>query len=311
MKTDRKSSKENTSNLFNRYVWLVDTIFRSGKITFEEINNKWLDSSLNNDGDNLPLKTFHNHRNAVQQMFDVNIECDRRAGYVYYIENSDDMERGGVRSWLLNTFAINNLINESHKMKHRIIFEHIPSGQQFLPSIIEAMRDNLTFEMTYKSFGREQAKTFEVEPYCVKVFKQRWYLVAKSVHYDHLRIYALDRISSMNETLNSFTIPEEFNAEEYFYECYGIINDENIEGQFIKIKVDSFQAKYFKALPLHHSQEEIEQTLEYSVFQYYLKPTFDFRQELLSKGAEVIILSPQWFRDEVSNISKVMCNNYK
>lgn len=132
----KKSSKDTTSNLFNRYVWLVDIIYRRGKITFEEINEYWQRSLLNLDGEDLPLRTFHNHRQAIEQMFDINIECDKRNGYKYYIENTDDMERGGVRSWLLNTFAVNNLINESHKLKQRILFEKIPSGQMHLTSII-------------------------------------------------------------------------------------------------------------------------------------------------------------------------------
>ena len=117
------------SNLFNRYVWLVDIIYRRERITFEEINDYWLRSSLNLTGDDIPLRTFHNHRKAIEQMFDINIECDKWDGYRYYIENAEDMERGGVRSWLLNTFAVNNLINESHRLKQRILFENIPSGQ--------------------------------------------------------------------------------------------------------------------------------------------------------------------------------------
>ena len=70
----RSSSKSNTAILFNRYVWLVDTIYRAGRITFEEINERWLHSSLNDTEEDLPLKTFHNHKNAIQQMFDINIE---------------------------------------------------------------------------------------------------------------------------------------------------------------------------------------------------------------------------------------------
>lgn len=73
-KQSRDSSKSNTTVLFNRYVWLVDTIYRAGRITFEEINERWLHSSLNDTEEDLPLKTFHNHKNAIQQMFDINIE---------------------------------------------------------------------------------------------------------------------------------------------------------------------------------------------------------------------------------------------
>ena len=93
----RKNGKNNTPNLFNRYVWLVDTIYRREKITFEEISDLWSCSTLNDTGEDLPLRTFHYHRQAIEEMFYINIECDKRNGYVYYIENRDDMERGGVR----------------------------------------------------------------------------------------------------------------------------------------------------------------------------------------------------------------------
>ena len=190
----RSFSKSNTAILFNRYVWLVDTIYRAGRISFEEINERWQCSSLNDTGEELPLKTFHNHKNAIQQMFDINIGCDRRAGYLYYIEHVEDMERGGVRTWLLNTFAVNHLINESHHLKWRILFEEIPSGQRFLTQIIEAMRDNLTLEIIHQSFWSDTVSTFEVAPYCVKVFRQRWYMVGCSMSDRRLRVYALDRI---------------------------------------------------------------------------------------------------------------------
>ena len=180
-------------DMFRRYIWLVDTIYRAGKITFEEISDKWQRSPLC-DGKELPLRTFHNHRAAIEDMFEINILCDKRDGYKYYIENADDIEKGGVRSWLLNTFAVNNLINESHHIKHRILFESIPSGQNYLAPLIEAMRDGVTVEITYRNFWKEKEATFEVEPYCVKVFRQRWYLVARNIGFDALRIYSLDRI---------------------------------------------------------------------------------------------------------------------
>ncbi|MDR3141759.1 MAG: hypothetical protein LBU37_08565 [Tannerellaceae bacterium] len=158
------------TDLYNRYIWLVDTIYRAEKITFEEINAKWVRTEMSG-GEDIPLRAFHNHRKAIEELFDINIECDKRAGYVYYIENVEDMKRPGVRSWLLNTFAVNNFINESHKLKHRILFEQIPSGELFLTPLIEAMRDEVSVEITYQSFWREKPHTFEAEPYCVKVFK--------------------------------------------------------------------------------------------------------------------------------------------
>lgn len=307
----RFSSKDTTSNLFNRYVWLVDTIYRAGRITFEAINNKWIRSQLNDSGDDLPLKTFHNHKNAVQTMFDINIECDRRNGCVYYIENFDDMKRGGVRSWLISSLSISNLISESHKLKHRILFEHIPSGQRFLTSIIEAMRDGIAVEITYKSYRVGHGVTFPIEPYCVKVFKQRWYVVGYSVNDDTVRIYGLDRILELQTTNSKYVIPEDFPPEKYFENCYGVVTSDDCDVEEIDIKVFGKQVLYVSDLPLHHSQREIETTEDYSVFRYTLKPTYDFRQEILSNGSNYEVLSPQYFRDEIVSVLRSTISRYE
>lgn len=306
----KKSSKESTSNLFNRYVWLVDTIYRRGRITFEEINEYWQRSSLNLGGEDIPLRTFHNHRKAIEQMFDIIIECDKRNGYKYYIENSEDMERGGVQSWLLNTFAVNNLINESHKLKQRILFEKIPSGQIYLTPIIEAMRDSLSLEITYQSFWYDTVYSFEVYPYCVKVFKQRWYVVAYSPGKDRIFIYALDRIKAMTITDNKFVLPTDFDGDLFFADCFGVIADENIKAEKVLIKVYTNQNRYIRSLPLHHSQKEEENSADYSIFSYYIRPTFDFQQELLSHGAYIEVLSPEWFKLEMKREVENMNSKY-
>jgi hypothetical protein len=293
-------------DLFNRYIWLVDTIYRCPEgLTFEEINDKW-ERSGHSDGNVLPLRTFHNHRIAIEDLFEINIECNK-SNYKYYIDNADDLAKGGVRRWLLNTFAVNNLINESHKIKHRIQFEDIPSGQQFLTPIIEAMRDEVMVNITYQAYWMDKPVSFDIQPYFVKVFKQRWYLIGKS---DKLRIYALDRLKNLSSTKTKFKMPAGFDPELYFADCYGIIHDTDEAVQNISLKVKSRHANYLRALPLHHSQKEEGRNEKYSVFSMYLKPTFDFRQEILSMGEDVEVIAPQSFREEMKNIFNKMISIY-
>jgi len=295
-----------SKGLYNRYIWLVDTIYRAGKITLKDINRRWTQSEMSG-GEEIPRRTFHNHRDAIEELFDINIDCDRQDGCSYYIDNVEDMQRGGVRSWLLNTFTVNNFINESHKLKRRILFEQIPSGELFLMPIIEAMKEGVSMEITYQSYLAEASHTFEIEPYCVKIFKKRWYVVARSPYYDQIMIYALDRMQHFRLTESKFKLSADFDPETYFAHSFGIIVDAGIQPESIEIKVlDATKRKYFRALPLHHSQQEVEQTDDYSVFRYYLSPTYDFRQELFSHGDEIVLLSPQWLHDEMANVARKM-----
>jgi hypothetical protein len=295
-------------NILNRYIWLADTVYRAGKITFEEINRKWLRTDWS-EGKDLPLRTFHNHRKAIEDLFDINIECDSYNRY--YIENTEDIRNNSLRAWLLNTFAVNNLINESHDLKNRILFEEIPSGQRFLTTVIEAMRDNLCLAITYQAFWFDTPFSLEIEPYCLKIFKQRWYVVGKNRSINEIRRYSLDRIQEIRTTNETFKLPKTFDAESHFENSFGIIVDPNIPACVVKIKAFGNRRKYLQTLPLHPSQQEIESNPEYSIFQYYMAPTPDFKQEVLSCGAEIEVLSPLSFRNEIAETVNKMKKIYK
>ncbi len=296
-------------NYFDRYIWLIDTINRHGHISFREISDLWAHSPINKLGENyLPERTFHNHREAILDTFGIEIKCDRSLGY--YIANSEDMEEDGIRRWLLESLSMNNLLNESRDMRDRILFEEIPSSQRWLTAIVNAMRDNKTIEMTYQSFNRTEPTSFEAHPWCLKLFKQRWYLLARSEAYKEPRIYALDRIRAVSETQNALKIPKKFKADEFFSHYFGIIVDD-CQPETIQLKVEASQVKYYKSLPLHSSQREIESTDKYTIFEYKLVPTFDFEQEVLSKGPWVEVLAPESFRDVIHADIKAMLEHYE
>lgn len=295
--------------LFSRYVWLLETIHRAGKITFEEINARWLRSELSG-GETLSLRTFHHHRDAIEELFDINIECIKRGGYCYYIEDTEELEKGCVRKWLLNSFAVDNLIVESRKLKSRILLEEVPSGKRYLIPLIEAMRDGMIVEVDYQSFRQQVPANFGIEPYCLKLFRQRWYVVARSPHYNRVMIYSLDRILDLEVSEKTFYYPEEFNPQSYFDACFGIVADDDIGIETVQLKVYAPQDKYFDALPLHHSQRTVEVTEGHTVYEYRIRPTYDFVQELLSHGADVEVLQPSLLRSRLGDIAKEMVALY-
>ena len=296
--------------LFSRYIWLVDLIYRSKKITFDDINKRWMRTDMS-EGKPLPLRTFHNWIDKVEEVFDINIICNKRGGYYYAIENVEDLEKDGLRNWLLNTFSVNNLIHESYPLKQRILVENIPSGRAFLTPIIEAMREGRIILFSYQSNWWNEPKMVEAEPYCVKVFKQRWYVVVRNRMHEALRIYALDRILSLDFTDVTFEYPADFDPQAYFDASFGIIVDEECEIEAVQIKVYNNQSQYLRALPLHHTQKEIAKTDDYSIFEYILRPTYDFKQELLSHGDDIEVLTPAWLREEIKKIAGRMYRRYR
>ena len=297
-------------NLLNKYVWLVETIYNAKYISFEEINRRWLDDDIS-EGLEIPKRTFHTWIHEVEEMFGLVIQCQRVGGYLYYIENAEEIRRGGLRNWLLNTISTSNLLMENRQLKDRILLEEVPSEKDHLSPILAAMRTDTMLRITYQSYWREESSTFELEPYCVKLFKQRWYLVGRSPHIDQVRIYALDRILSLETTEKKFKMSEKFNQKAFFEDFYGIIAHENAKVETVRLKVSAEQSNYSRSLPLHPSQKEVEKGEGYSIFELRLCPEFDFQQELLRNGQEVEVLEPFWLRQEIAGQVKRMWNKYK
>ncbi len=308
------------ANLFGRYVWLMDILLRYKRLTFEEINELWQESGLGY-GEELPLKTFHNHKKAIKDIFDVYIECDRKDGYRYYIDEPERIEGNNLRSWLISSYATLNQIQADNKLEDRIIFEEIPSGQTWLTCIADAMRRNHVLSITHQGFGKPEPSTFDIEPYFLKVVKRRWYVVARSPYYsernkeqgvkpsDVYLVYALDRISDIQDTGKTFKMKKDFDVHSYFDGCCGVItSDEPI--QKIVIRAYNGFADYLRTLPLHESQREIGSDDESTLFEYHLKPTFDFYQLVLAQGDQVEVLEPDPVREEMRNFAQNMLDYY-
>lgn len=290
-------------NFFKRYIWLVDLINRRKYVSFKEINEAWMRSPLNETGDPLSERTFFNHKDAIAGMFGIEILNDRSLGF--YIGRSD-VGSDETSDWMLHTLCLNNVLHENADMKDRILMEKVPSSERFLTDIISAMRDFRVIRLCYQSFRHPEPFCFNVRPYCVKYFKQRWYLLGDSDL--GLRIYSLDRFVDMEELEEHFEITKGFDAEEYFGNYFGVIIGE--EPEDVKIRVVPDQVKYFRTLPLHGSQREMVQEDGSSVFSYYIAPTFDFVQEILSHGADVEVLEPAELRESVADIIAGMASRY-
>jgi len=301
-------------SLISKYVWVIETIYRRRKISFKELNHRWLDDDISR-GVEIPKRTFDNWRYVIWDMFGISIVNENRGEYRYYIENEEDISKNGLRSWLYNTFCVSNALANSQSVKDRIQLEFVPSGQQYLQPIIEAMKENRVINITYHSYWKDEENNFDVQPYCVKLFRQRWYMVARSTYPFYFeqgpRIYSLDRIRHLHKTDETFAMPKDWDANEYFADSFGIIADQRIDSQTVKLKISAGQANYIRDLKMHESQEEIERNDEYSIFAYRLRPTFDFMQEILRNGEDIEVLEPLWLREEMAGIIQRMWNKYK
>lgn len=300
-------------NQTNKLVWIVETIYKARKITFEDLNRKWMDNVDISGGEEMLKRTFHKWKWNIFDTFGLVIECEKAAPYRYYIENVDDMKRGSIENWLLSTYSVSNSLLECKSIKDRILLEDIPSGREYLDAILDAMKKSRFIHITHYNYWREDTREHYLMPLCVKLFRQRWYMVGRTWPAGKDILYSLDRIRDFRLSSHSFEFPEDFSPEEYFDGCFGIIPDKNCKVEDVLLKVSAGQANYLRDLPMMQgdNQKEVERNDEYSIFKLRVRPTYDFQQELLWNREELEVLKPLWLRKEIAGAVKRMWNKYK
>ena len=286
-------------SLILKYIWVVKTIHRAGRITLKELNEKWRANVDLSRGEDLPRQTFDRWKSGILDLFGILIDCEQRGGYHYYIANPKELSEGKLRTWLLNTYGTAETLSSNLSIHDRILTENIPSSQDHLSTVLEAMKSNNMLHITFKAFTMKEPKRFLVEPYCVKMSAQRWYMLARNTEHKNLRLYSLDRIEAVEISNTRFVLPDDFNAKDYFAEFFGIVLDESVPLQTIILRADKYHQNYMRTLPLHPTQREIFACDDYADFELKLRPTYDFYMKLMSFGNMIKVLERKTLQEEI------------
>ena len=290
--------------IFQQYAWLINTL-KHGPMTLEELSRLWVEDQVA-EGRPLPRSSFNRHRDAILDMFGVVIECHKKSNQ-YYIYNPEVLYDDSMERWMLSTMTVGGVLSDSVTLKDRIILENVPAGEEFLQTIIRAIKQNKRILITYRRFGAESTdKT--VAPYALKLFHQRWYLLAFTGH--HYATYSLDRMLSVSLTEESFEMPDDFSPQQYFAEYFGVLTDETPMAHVV-VRAYGKTANYLRTLPLHQSQREVATTDDYTDYSFNIRPTADFIGELLSYDSGLEMLEPQSLREQLQQEVERMLARYK
>ena len=285
------------SKTYYRYIWLLNHLLRYGHQTYEEIKSAWESDAMNEGG--LPLRTFHEHRKGVKEMFGVDIVCDKSYGFHYYVKNPEVLNENKLAKWLLKAYNVPKDFSTYNLMKDRILLEEIPRGTAYLNPIIDALQHNNELKIDYQRYEGHR-ETFLIQPYALKAYNRHWYLLGYNKEKDALRNLALDRMLDMQITPKTFKLPSDFDARKYYANTIGIFVDEDMPVVNVRIRAYGVQMEYLRSLPLHKTQEEVLSKYgEFAEFRYRLCLTPELTTTLLSMGDKVEVLEPLELREEI------------
>ena len=295
-------------NVLKKYTWLVGTLMRAGDkgLTLEQIGDRWNATEELQEEGAFARRSFHRHRSEIMDLFGIEIECYIDGGQYRY-RLADDGGREYFRQWMMDSIAVNHIVADSREAAQYILVE--PTDSRMLPLLLEALKEQRTLNYTYQPYWSESPYSYSgVQPYALKMFERRWYLIARRD--GEYRIFALDRMTKVELQDDTYKRDPKFDMEKMFEGTYGIIVKEEIPVESIRLKVDAYQANYLRSLPLHNSQHELKHTEEYSIFSLRVRPTYDFKQKILSLGSTVEVLQPESFRKEIAEELKNTLKQY-
>ena len=282
---------------FQKYIWLIDRLLENPKLSFDDIAKLWEVQQM--EAEPLSLRTFHEHRKAIRRLFGIDIECEKKGkDSVYFIKNREELDDSKSTTWLLRNYSIPQDFQTFIGLREKILLEEIPN-KNFIENVMDALQRNVEANIGYQQYEGNRLD-LHVQPYALKVYDRRWYLLGYVKESKAVRHLALDRMLNFTATNTSFTIPKTFDARAYYANSVGIYVNENLPIEKIKIRANREVKEYIRACPIHRSQEMTSYKNDGSaVFEYRLCITPDLVKKLLSFGDSIEVLEPEELREEM------------
>jgi predicted DNA-binding transcriptional regulator YafY len=291
-----------------RYSLIIKKL-RRNPATFNEISEYLLlESELQEYNFNVSKRTFKRDIEDISALYNIDIVYDfsRKVYYVNFDEQSDINER------MFEAFDTFSALNISDRLSDSIHFEkRRPQGTENLHGLLHAIKNKVQISFTYQKFWKDKITVRIVEPYALKEFKNRWYLMANDLKDKRVKSFALDRLSKLEITHKKIQLPHNFNVNEHFKFSFGIISPNGDVPQEVILSFKPFQGKYIKTLPLHESQVIITDNEQELRIKLNLHITHDFFMEVLSFGEHVKVIQPEKLILDLQNTCRNTLNLYK
>ena len=292
------------TELLQKYIWLVQTFVRAGEqgLTLGELSDRWQDRF----DSPYSRRTFNNHREAVEEVFGIRIECNRSTNRYFIGYSKDIIDENAETAWLINTFTVNSMLAlGKERLSGRIAVEDIPSGHIHLTAIMEAMTSNNEIIIEYMKYTSNEVSSYTLRPYAVKESARRWYVIGYCIERKQLRVFGLDRVHQLRISDRTFRMPAGFDVDEAFATSFGPYLPEG-PGRTIVFRAKETEARFLRDLPIHPSQKEIkisktgglsDRTVTFEIFASLNKAMI---MEFCKHGSGIEVISPADVREAVA-----------
>ncbi|MFO8054205.1 MAG: WYL domain-containing protein [Bacteroidales bacterium] len=243
-------------------------------------------------------RTFQRDLHDIRSLYNIDIQYDSSQAK-YYVCN--DPEPDG-RERILEAFDTFNALDLTDRLSKYISFEkRRPEGTEHLYGLLHAIKNRRQIRFLYFKFSEQQESQRTIDPYLLKEFKKRWYVLGRDQRDERVKSFGLDRMSELDVTQRTFSPDPETDLQERFRYCFGIISPNAEFPKEVILSFNPHNGKYVKSLPLHHTQEVIIDNAREFRIRLWLYITHDLYMELLSFGDKVKVIKPLQLAGKLKN----------
>lgn len=291
-----------------RYLLIFDYVKSNKNCSGIEIIER-----IEEEGINSSPSTLKRDLQALSDEFGIVIKYNfTTKGYQYDDNESTDYETFVKIIELLSTSElIQETIKENKENLQYISFDSSTQlkGIQNLTTILKAIKDCQIIEFRHNSFFHNKDKIHKMEPYGLKEYANRWYVIGKSLTNQEIRTFGIDRIDRLEILFSKFQRPK-INPLREFDDVIGLVYSVH-PLQKVVLSFTKQQGNYIKTLPIHPSQKVLVDNEEELKVKLFIKPNLELIQRIMMYGEEVKVLEPQWIIEEIRSKLKSTLNKYK
>lgn len=294
---------------FVRYAIIVKEL-RRGEKTYDELRYAIIQNDLM-DLSEYSQRTLQRDIKEIEEIFGLVIKCDKEGFYQLEKEESflstENFE-------LLEQFDFLQTIKTAENYSDYLLPEKTDSvGSCWKAELLKACKAQNAVKFNYQSPWSGPSSNRTLNPYGLKEFGHKWYVIGEDAEKKKLRVFSLDRITDMKVIKERhFMRDPEFNIREYYKDSYGIYRpseDEEMKAIDIELWADEQYGQILEKSPLHSSQtcKKLEYGYEIKLHVY---PAWDFTQKLLTIADRVRVVSPLEYREELKETLMALWGDY-
>lgn len=172
--------------------------------------------------------------------------------------------------------------------------------QQMLLLLNRALLEQRKARMTYRTQSRGgELSDRVIRPYHIMPYVRSWQLIAYCEKRQDVLMFKVDRIHAITLLDERYTIPKDFNLDDYLGATWGMLRGDASEPVDVVLRFSPEAGAWVSEEQWHPSQQVEEQTDGSVLFKLHIAVTAEFVNWLMYYGSRVQVIQPIWLQDRL------------